>query len=108
MAAIFPYPLPLTIVWDWDYTVMLIPCFLLGEGWGPATIEVLWEVPWRLGCLKEPQGKSASFLQLFHHIPISSFRPETCCPSSLFSAFCLQCGCTLTTLKDQGNWAWTA
>lgn len=34
---------------DWDCTIVLIPCFLFGEGWGPATIEVPWEVPWRLG-----------------------------------------------------------
>lgn len=93
---------------DRDCTIVLIPRFLLGEGWGPAAIEVPWEVPWRLGCLKEPSGKRASFLQASSHIPVSNFRPETCCPSSLFPAFCLHCGCTLTSLTDQGSRAWSA
>ena len=44
-------------------TAVFIPCFLWGEGWGPATIEVPWEVPWRLGDLKEPSGMSAGLLQ---------------------------------------------
>lgn len=46
---------------EWT-TAVFIPCFLWGESWGPATIEVPWEVPWRLGGLKEPSGKSAGLL----------------------------------------------
>lgn len=72
----FPAPPTYRNLLDWSALL----CSSLASYWGrraPATVAVPWEAHWGLGCLC--------------HIPVSSFRPETSCPSSLLSAFCLQC-----------------
>lgn len=83
MAAIFPWPPPTYRNLLEHSTAVFIPCFLWGEGWGPATIEVPWEVPWRLGGLKEPSGYECRPSPAFCHIPVSSVRPETCVTSRI-------------------------
>lgn len=70
---------------DWDCTIVLIPCFL------PVRDGILQRLRCPGSSLEARMSKGANWeeckLSPGFHIPVSSFRPATSCPSSLFSAF---------------------